>query len=257
MNNTNLINEAEKQINQCLNLLSELFTHDLLGVYLYGSSIVGGLQLFSDIDLFVVLRRSTTPHEKAKLAMQLLKISGHYLKRDKFPIEMTIVEKSAINPWYYPPRFDFQYGDWLREQFECGNIEPWPTKEMPDLAVLITQLLLASKTLKGADPDQLLCKIPYSDFIAATTDALPHFTLETDSICSKLAAAEWAIHHLPEKYQLVLNNAKAIYTGKQNEEWGDIRELLSPCAAFMLNQIHNKLAEIKYVDHSKKSIKLA
>ena len=60
---------------------------------------------------------------------------------------MTIVIKSEIKPWRYPPHFDFQYGEWLREKFENGNIDPWPTKEMPDLALLITQVLLASQTL--------------------------------------------------------------------------------------------------------------
>lgn len=36
---------------------------------------------------------------------------------------MTLVEKTAINPWHYPPHFDFQYGEWLRESFKKGIIE--------------------------------------------------------------------------------------------------------------------------------------
>jgi len=69
----------------------------------------------------------------------------------KFPIEMTLVEKAAINPWKYPPHFDFQYGEWLRESFEKGIIEPWQTYEMPDLAVIIMQVLLKSQTLLVPD----------------------------------------------------------------------------------------------------------
>lgn len=76
------------------------------------------------------------------------------MKSSKLPIELTIVIKSEINPWHYPPKFDFQYGDWLRESFESGVIEPYPTKVMPDLALLITQVLLASDTLFGPNPDQ-------------------------------------------------------------------------------------------------------
>lgn len=232
-----LDDETERQIDQCLNLVKEILGQDLLGVYLFGSSILGGLQKYSDIDLLVVSDRSTTHEEKTKLAIKLLQISGVYMKSTKLPIEMTIVEKAEINPWHYPPNFDFQYGDWLRKQFESGIIEPWPTKEMPDLAILITQVLLASKTLLGADPDQLLCKVPYKDFIIATTDALQNLmselnndtrnvlltfariwsTVGTDTIRSKPAAANWAIDHLPEKYRRVMKRAKAICKGEEKE----------------------------------------
>ncbi len=79
------------------------------------------------------------------LITNLLKISGIYQRSSKPPIEMTIVVKSEVNPWHYPPKFDFQYGDWLRTEFESGNREPWLTKDMPDLALIITQVLLAHK----------------------------------------------------------------------------------------------------------------
>ena len=171
----------EKQILECVNLVKEIFGQNLLGMYLYGSSVVGGLQKYSDIDLFIVSSRATTREEKAKLVTALLKISGIYMKSKELPIEMTIVEKAEINPWHYPPKFDFQYGEWLREQFEDGNIEPWPTKEMSDLALLITQILLASTTLVGAHSDQLLCKVPYKDFMTATMDALPNLMSDLDS----------------------------------------------------------------------------
>lgn len=272
-----LDDEIETQINQCLNLVKEIFEQDLLGVYLYGSSIFGGLQKYSDIDLLVVSDRSTTYEEKTKLATQSLQISGVYMKSAKLPIEMTVVEKAAINPWRYPPNFDFQYGDWLRKQFESGIIEPWSTKEMPDLALLITQVLLASKTLFGADPDQLLCKVPYKDFMTATIDALPDLmtelhsdtrnvlltlariwsTVETDAIRSKPAAADWAIDRLPEQYRPAMKRAKAICKGEEKEYWDDIWELIKPCADFIMNQINNKIIEIKLSNNATKSIKLA
>ncbi len=265
------------QINQCLDLLHEIFKNDLLGVYLYGSSIVGGLQKYSDLDLFVVTNRATTDKEKAKLVMELLKISGVYMKSKKLPIEMTIVEKSEINPWHYPPKFDFQYGDWLRNEFEAGNLEPWPSKEMPDLALLITQVLLASKTLMGAKSNQLLSKIPYKDFISATTDALPKLlsdidsdtrnvlltfariwsTVKTDNIRSKPAAADWAIDYLPEKFHPVMKRAMAICKGDAEEYWDDIGKLIKPCADFILDQINNEISNIQLSDCSNKSINIA
>jgi predicted nucleotidyltransferase len=277
LTNLDLDSNSKKQIHECLNLVKEIFGQDLLGIYLYGSSILGGLQKYSDIDLFVVSNRATTREEKAKLATALLKISGIYMKSQKLPIEMTIVERSEINPWRYPPRFDFQYGDWLRKQFEQGNIEPWPVKQMPDLALLVTQILLASKTLVGASPDQLLCKVPYKDFMAAITDALPNLmsdldsdvrnvlltfartwsTVATDAIRSKPAAADWVINRLPERYCPVMERAKAICKGEEKEHWDDIQELIKPCADFMLGEVNNKISEIMLTDDGNRSIKIA
>ena len=153
--------EMQQQLKASLELLKLILGPDLLGVYLYGSSLVGGLQKYSDIDLFVVTNRATTLEEKTRLVDNLLKISGIYMKNPKFPIEMTIVERSAINPWQYPPYFDFQYGEWLRTSFEEGVIEPWLTYEMPDLALIVTQILLKSQTLWGLEPLQLLAHVPY------------------------------------------------------------------------------------------------
>lgn len=275
--NLKLNSNTENQIDQCLSLVKEIFDQDLLGVYLYGSAMLGGLQKYSDIDLFVVLNRSTTYEEKTKLVSMLLQISGIYMKSTKLPIEMTIVEKAEVNPWHYPPKFDFQYGDWLRNQFESGNIEPWESKVMTNLALMITQLLLSSKTLFGVEPNQLLPKVPYRDFISATTDGLKDLmadldwdirnvlltfariwsTVTTDTIRSKSAAADWVINHLPEKYRSVMERAKAICKGEKKEYWDDMRGLIKPCAEFMLSQINNKISEIKSSDCADRSIKIA
>ena len=66
-----LDSNVKKQIYECLDLVEEIFGKDLLGVYLYGSSRLGGLQKYSDIDLFVVSNRAATLEEKAKLVTAL------------------------------------------------------------------------------------------------------------------------------------------------------------------------------------------
>lgn len=248
-----LSNETKTQIHECLELVRNIFDTDLLGVYLYGSAVLGGLQKFSDIDLLVVSNRPTSSDEKIKLAKNLLQISGVYMKTAKLPVEMTIVTKSAINPWHYPPHFDFQYGDWLRQEFSAGNFEPWPNTEMSELAIMLTQLLLAHHILFGPPPDQLINEIPYSDFIAALTTSANNLmreihsdtrnvlltyariwnTVFTNSIRSKSSAAVWAIDRLPNLYKPVLQRALAICTGKENEHWEDIFDLIQPCAEFM------------------------
>lgn len=268
--------EMQQQLKDSLELLKMILGPDLLGVYLYGSSVVGGLQKYSDIDLFVVTNRTTTSEEKTKLIANLLQISGIYMKGSKLPIEITLVEKAAINPWHYPPHFDFQYGDWLRESFEKGIIEPWITHEMPDLALMVTQVLLKSQTLWGLEPEKLLAHVPYHDYIRGMIHDLNRLamdleddtrnvlltyariwsTVETNSIRSKPAAADWVIHHLPKVYQPVMRRAKSICIGVEKEHWNDIQELIKSCADFMVDKINAKISLINF-DNPNNLIKLA
>lgn len=265
----------QQQLKECLELLKMILGPDLLGVYLFGSSLIGGLQKYSDIDLFVVANRATTSEEKARLIANLLQISGIYMKSSKLPIEMTLVEKAAINPWRYPPHFDFQYGEWLRKSFEKG-IEPGLTYEMPDLALIVTQVLLKSQTLWGVEPEQLLAHVPYHDFMKAMLHDLNRLaadleddtrnvlltyariwsTLETNAIRSKPAAADWVMNHLPEMYQPVMKRAKSICVGVENEHWEDIEMLIKPCADFMVDKINERISMVNF-DDPNKLIKLA
>jgi len=268
--------EIQQQLKDSLELLKMILGPDLLGVYLYGSSLVGGLQKYSDIDLFVVTNRVTTSEEKTRLIANLLQISGIYMKSSKLPIEMTLVEKAAINPWQYPPHFDFQYGEWLRNSFEKGIIEPWQTYEMPDLALIVTQVLLKSQTLCGLEPEQLLAQVPYHDFMKAMLHDLNRLatdlehdtrnvlltyariwsTLETNAIRSKPAAADWVMNHLPKIYQPVMKRAKSICIGVENEYWDDIEVLIKSCADFMVDKINAKISLVNF-DDPNKLIKLA
>ena len=267
--------EIQQQLSDCLKLLKTILGPDLLGVYLFGSSLVGGLQPYSDLDLLVVTNRVSTSEEKTRLVENLLQISGIYMKSSKLPIEMTLVKKGMVNPWNYPPHFDFQYGEWLRETFEKGIIEPWENYEMPDLAVIVTQVLLKSKTLWGLNPGQLLVEVPYRDFMKTmlhdvnrlaadlehdTRNVLLTFariwsTLETDTIKSKPAAADWVIDRLPEKHQAVMKRAKSICMGLENEHWDDIEVFIKPCADFMVDKINRQIPLVNF-DDPKKRIKL-
>ncbi|MFS8131305.1 MAG: aminoglycoside adenylyltransferase family protein [Candidatus Dojkabacteria bacterium] len=275
MEKLQLDSKTKQQINQCIDLIKNVLGEDLLGIYVYGSLVVGGLQKFSDIDLFVVSNRSTTVEEKSKLASDMLSISGIYMKSEKRPIEMIIVVKSKVNPWHYPPTFDFKYGDWLRKDFEAGKIEPWESKEMADLAILITQVLLASETLYGSTPNELLDTVPYSDFILAMTKEIDTLmadlaqdtrnvlltfariwsTVVTDTIRSKPEAAVWVIDRLPRNYQPVMQRALAICVGEKEEDWEDLSQSIQPCAEFIVNEIKKEVNLIRSSNNTSRSIR--
>jgi len=110
---------VEEQLDQAAALVQEVFSGELVGLYLFGSAVLGGLRPTSDLDLLAVSRRPTTPEERRRLAERLLALS----KRPRH-LELTIVVQSEVRPWRYPPRMDFQYGDWLRAELERGEIPP-------------------------------------------------------------------------------------------------------------------------------------
>lgn len=267
----------QQQIDDVLALLQNVLGENLLGVYLYGSILMWGLQKYSDIDLFVIVLRETTRQEKEEIAKALLRISGIYaVSKELKPIELTIVVKSQVSPWHYPPSFDFLYGDWLRKDFEAGNFEPWQTKELPNLALVITQLLLSNQVLFGPKSHLLLDSVPYNDFISATTSEIDSVlndlgwdtrnvllalariwsTVETDKIRSKLDAADWTIRKLPDRYKPILIRTKSILLGEQLENWEDLSREIQPCAEYIVEQIKKQMGNLQTSDNTNKSIML-
>ncbi len=153
--------------------MGEVFDDDVIGIYVYGSAIEGGLQPGSDLDLFVLSERPTDRAEKRRLIDGLLPISGRRaIAGPARSIELTIAVQSAVRPWRYPPLLDFQYGDWLRREFERDELPPWPMPS-PDLAVLITTVLLGSRPLIGPPAVEVLDPVPAADLDRAMIDSIP------------------------------------------------------------------------------------
>ncbi len=231
-----------EQLDQVVDLFRDVLgsdvVSDVVGAYLFGSAVVGGLRPESDLDVLVVSRRRTTRAEKQRLVDRLLALSGGDPPRRR--LELTIVVESEIRPWSYPPRFDFQYGDWLRDEFERGNLEPWPSTN-PDVATLITMALAADKPLLGPPPAEIFDPIPREDLVRAMVDDIDRLLADLDSdtanvlltlariwstaatgeIRPKDAVAEWAVNRLPEEHRAVLAHARAIYVGDQPDQCDD------------------------------------
>ena len=86
------------------------------------------------------LRDSAIPRE---LIDGFLAISGSRATAIAGParsLEVTIAVRSDIVPWRYPPRLDFQYGDWFRPEYARGELAPWESPH-PDLAIVLTTVL--------------------------------------------------------------------------------------------------------------------
>lgn len=256
----NLSDTDKQQLDHVLVLVGEVLDSDVVGVYLFGSAVLGGLRSDSDLDLLVVSRRTTTLVEKQRLVHELMSISGRVnplgiLRR----IELTIVVEEDVRPWHYPPNIDFQYGDWLRDEFKRGNLEHLSPALNPDLAVLISMVLMADTPVIGPPPAEVFDPIPYQDLLKAMLSDLDRLrsdiswdtrnviltlariwsTITTGLIQSKDDAAEWALARLPRPHQAVVNRARAIYLGESAERWDDMQGDIALCVDYLINEIRN------------------
>ncbi len=144
--------------------------------------------------------------------------------------------EDEIKPWRFPPSFDFQYGDWLRGAFESGDLTPWPTTTSPDLASLITIVLLGNAPVFGPPPSTLIDPVPPADVITATTgdvdSLLGRLEDDTRNVILTLAriwstACRRSARETHPRRALVLDpcaasaRARTAYAGDEEERWDD------------------------------------
>ncbi|HDG7343532.1 TPA: nucleotidyltransferase domain-containing protein, partial [Staphylococcus aureus] len=121
---SNLINgKIPNQAIQTLKIVKDLFGSSIVGVYLFGSAVNGGLRINSDVDVLVVVNHSLPQLTRKKLTERLMTISGKIGNTDSVrPLEVTVINRSEVVPWQYPPKREFIYGEWLRGEFENSQI---------------------------------------------------------------------------------------------------------------------------------------
>lgn len=236
---------------------------NLLATYLYGSAVQGGLQRWSDLDLLVVTERAMTRDHQRELISRIVPLSRFGVRPATWrPVELTVVVRDEIVPWRYPPRHDFQYGEWLGEELGDGRITPVPAAN-PDLAILLTTVRDGGRPLLGPAASELLAPVPADDLRHAMLDGLDGLladldgdernviltlariwmTLVTGEIRSKDAAAGWALQRLPLAHRAVLERARAIYLDQAPETWDRLSERIGPCVAHLVGEVRGAAGE--------------
>ena len=246
-----------EQLDRILAVVSGVLGTNIIGAYLYGSAVAGGLRPRSDVDVFVVSRRRTTREEKQRLVAGLVPISRLGTRpRSWRPVELTVVAQSDVRPWSYPPRVDFQYGEWLHEEFDSGNVEPSPENKT-DVGVLITMVLLGGRPLLGPTAADVLDRVPRDDLVRAMVDGVEALladlesdtanvvltlariwtTIATGEVRSKDEAADWVLSRLPEDHRPVLARARAVYLAVEEDRWEDLASRVRPHAEYVVDEI--------------------
>jgi streptomycin 3"-adenylyltransferase len=222
----------------------------LTGLYLYGSAVAGGLRPDSDLDLFGVIERPSTDEERRAVVDGLVPISWLDSRpRSWRPVELSLAVADDVRPWRYPPRLDFQYGEWLRDALLAGEKASGPVSN-PDGAILAHMVRSSGVPLLGPPAAALLDEVPRTDLVRAVLDELSPLlgdlerdtrnvlltlarmwvTVATGEVRSKDAAAAWAIERLPSDHRPVLELARAAYLGKARDAWGDMGAVRSHAA---------------------------
>ncbi len=229
------------QLDGVVALLRAVLDDGALAVYLYGSAVRGGLRADSDLDIFVVTRRPTTPTERKALIDGLMGRSRSSESPERRHLEVTVVVLADVRPWRYPPPLEMQYGDWWRDAFGAGDLSPW-TSPSADLAVLLASVRAEGVPLFGPPVVQLLDPVPREDLEQAVREVIPEllpglgqdhtrhalltlariwYTLATGEIESKATAATWAMARMPAGTGDGLRLALAGYLGETPDTWDE------------------------------------
>ncbi|MEC1771843.1 aminoglycoside nucleotidyltransferase ANT(9) [Schinkia azotoformans] len=251
-----------KQAMQALKIVEELLESSIVGVYLFGSAVNGGLRINSDVDVLVVVNHSLPEVTRKKLTDRLMLISGKIGNTDSVrPLEVTVINHSDFVPWLYPPRNEFTYGEWLRSEFEKGQIQE-PTSD-PDLAIVLAQVRKNSISLFGPDASDIFAPVPMTDIRRAIKDSLPGLiegikgdernviltlarmwqTVSIGEISPKDVAAKWALPRLPKEHSTLLDLARKAYRGEHFDKWEGLDSEVTALVNHMKNSIESCLSQ--------------
>lgn len=250
-----------KEAIQALKIVEELLDSKVVAVYLFGSAVIGGLRINSDVDVLVVANHSLPELTRRKLVDRLMLISGKIGNTDSVrSLEVTVVNFGDVVPWRYPPKNEFIYGEWLRDELERGQIQE-PTYDS-DLAIVLAQVRKNSVSLFGPDASDILEPVPMTDIRRAIRESLPGLiegikgdernviltlarmwlTVAVGEISPKDAAAEWAIPRLPKEHATLLDLARKAYRGEYVDKWEGLDAEVIALVNHMKNSIESYLS---------------
>jgi len=233
--------EIPVEATQALQIIQALLGSSVVAVYLYGSAVAGGLQKDSDVDVLAIVNRGLTSKNRVDLAEELMKSSGKMSNKDSArPLEVTIVDQNEVVPWNYPPKREFIYGEWLRDEYEQGQI-PGAAAD-PDLTILLSQARSNSVALSGPSASLVLDPVPMVDIQKALGDSLPDLidhlrgdernviltlariwvTAATGEFLTKDEAARWVSLQLPKEQAALVDLAGKAYRGECIDNWENL-----------------------------------
>jgi predicted nucleotidyltransferase len=221
-------------------------------IYLYGSAVMGGLRPHSDLDFLVVVARPTTRGERLALIEALAPISS----RERRPTGWRPIELTTLLIRDGAAALDFQYGEWLRDEFAAGNVEPAERAHV-DLPILLAMALERARVLVASPANELLPPVDREQMTDAMTSGIPDLigdltsdtanvlltlarvwhTVSTHRLTSKDQAADWAGDRIQPPSGEALRTARDVYLGNARDDWSGLEDQATTDAKELVREI--------------------
>ncbi|AZC20249.1 aminoglycoside adenylyltransferase domain-containing protein [Pseudomonas sp. CMR5c] len=231
----------DPQLQAALALLKQVLGPNLLALYLHGSAVTGGLRPQSDIDLLATVEQGLDQQQRKALTAGLLRLSARHPAIAGGPrcLELLVFRQADLGEPDCAPRAELVYGEWLRTDFENGEL-PMPHTD-PEYRLLLAQARLqavallvtnAARRLPDTSPEQvrqamaralpaLLQGLHGDERNVLLTLARMWRTAQAGDFLDKTQAASWAIAQLPAQLAGTLEYARRAYLGQLVDDWSD------------------------------------
>lgn len=232
MSNIRSLEAIPRQAYQVLELAEELFGDQLTAIYLYGSSILGGLHPDGGLDILIITGEYTAKDMRKELTRRLAAISGEAGNTGRRTLEVTVVNLNDI-------------------------------ADDPETVILLWQARGDSVPLKGPEAAALIPELPAEQIRKAIACFLPEltanvkgnernvlltlarmwFTAATGQICTKDTAAAWVLPKLPYHLAPLMTTARKAYLGECKDCWDTVKKETDMLIAFMKNAVEILLSD--------------
>ena len=156
---TEIAAPARQQLDGFLEALKAVLTDQLVAVYLHGSLATDSFEAArSDIDVLAITANALTTEQRRGCIAACL---NHSLR--PAPLEISILQQSALQPFMHPSPFEFHYGEDHRETYASGGSITATTDV--DLACHIAMTRARGQTLVGPAASELLPEVKPRDLI--------------------------------------------------------------------------------------------
>ncbi|MBS3942076.1 MAG: DUF4111 domain-containing protein [Actinobacteria bacterium] len=242
----------EPQILRVAEVANSVLDDAVIGVYLHGSAVLGGLRPTSDLDFLVVVDRQLDASTRTELTRRLLDVSGKRALHPGRPVELTVVATDQLVPWSHPPHAEFQYGEWLRDDYETGHV---PVRTLAhDLTVLLDTVQRHGRALLGPPAETVVPAIPPADLVSASLEGVDGLlqdlegdernvlltfarmlvTAESGQVAPKDVAAEAVAGRVGRDCRRLLHAAVSDYNGRAEFDWSSHTDDVRTCVDQLL-----------------------
>lgn len=209
----------------------EIFKTNLIGVYLHGSAAMGCFNPDkSDLDLILIVKTDIPDVEKMEFMERVVEFNE---KAPAKGIELSIVKKEFCKPFVYPTPYELHFSETHLNWFKTNPkdyIEKMNGTDK-DLAAHFTIINRYGVVLYGEGISEIFGEVPKEDYIDsiwfdvenAREDIVENpiyiilnlcrvlAYLQEGLILSKKAGGEWGLNVLPERLNMLIQDALQCY----------------------------------------------